>query len=346
MSYEIVREIARSRGGLSLVTVIDVRGSVPRHPGTKMLVGRTGALLGTVGGGKGEALAIEAGRDCIARRHTQTLTVEMQGVEAEGQDLICGGTNRMLVEHIGDTALYKLALERLLKGERVLMVKTLEGSAVLLDETGAHLHGESPRFDADAAIRCLRGGKPSFSEEAGIFYDPVFPEEKLLILGAGHVGQAVASFAVKLDFTVTVADDRPELTAAGRLPPGARGICGGYADIVEKFPFDSATYVVIVTRGHLHDLECLRAVLRRTYRYAGFIGSARKTRLLIEQVRHDGLDAEKIDGVHAPIGLDIRAETPEEIAISILGELIAVRRNTGSEEAPSLSRGRAARGPT
>jgi xanthine dehydrogenase accessory factor len=345
VSYEIVRAIARSRGGLSLVTIIDARGSVPRHPGSKMLVGRKGALLGTVGGGKGEALAIEAGRDCIARRRTQTLTVEMQGVAAEGQDLLCGGTNRMLVEHIGDTAMYRLALERLEKGERVLVVKNLEGSAALLDETGAPLFGESPRFDADAVIRCLTGGKPAFNEEAGIFYDPFFPEEKLLILGAGHVGQAIAVFAVKLDFTVTVADDRPEFTAAGRLPPGVRGICGSYTDIVEKFHFDSATYVVIVTRGHLHDLECLRAVLRRTWRYAGFIGSARKASLLIEQVRHDGLDAEKIDAVHAPIGLDIKAETPEEIAISILGELIAVRRSTGSEGALSLSRGRAALGP-
>ena len=345
MSYEIVRAIARSRGGLSLVTIIDARGSVPRHPGSKMLVGRKGALLGTVGGGKGEALAIEAGRDCIARRRTQTLTVEMQGVAAEGQDLLCGGTNRMLVEHIGDTAMYRLALERLQKGERVLVVKNLNGAAALLDETGASLFGESPRFDADAVNRCLTGGKPAFNEEAGIFYDPFFPEEKLLILGAGHVGQAVAVFAVKLDFTVTVADDRPEFTAAGRLPPGARGICGSYTDIVEKFHFDSATYVVIVTRGHLHDLECLRAVLRRTWRYAGFIGSARKASLLIEQVRHDGMDGEKIDAVHAPIGLDIRAETPEEIAVSILGELIAVRRNTGSGGARSLSRGRAVRGP-
>ena len=119
-------------------------------------------------------------------------------------------------------------------------------------------------------------------------------------------------------------------------------LCGGYAEILRDFPVDSATYIVIVTHGHLHDLECVRAILGRRYRYAGFIGSARKTRLLLEQVRSEGFAQEKIDGLHAPIGVDIRAETPEEIAISILGEMIATRRNV--EARGSLSRGRGTQG--
>ena len=107
-----------------------------------------------------------------------------------------------------------------------------------------------------------------------------------------------------------MADDRKEFSAAGRFPPGAQAVCGSYAETIGKFPFDSATYVVMVTRGHLTDLECVRAVLAKKYRYAGFIGSERKAKLLREQLRSDGFDQEKIDALHAPIGLDIKAETP------------------------------------
>jgi xanthine dehydrogenase accessory factor len=353
VSYEIMKAIAGSRSPAALVTIIDVRGSVPRHPGTKMLVRRDAAVMGTVGGARGEAAAIAAAKECIQRRQSTLLTVEMQGTEAVGQEMICGGTNRMLIEYVGDTHAYRPAFERLRKGERVLFLKKIDLKAgdtaqdvavSLFDESGAPAEsgeGVGPH-DADAISRCLRTAKPLLVEEAGLFYDPAFPEEKLLILGGGHVGRALAGFAASLDFTVTVADDRQEFAAPGRFAPSVATLCGSYEEVLRDFPFDAATYVVIVTRGHLYDLECVRAVLGRRCRYAGFIGSARKTRLLLEQVKSEGFPAEKIEALHAPIGVDIRAETPEEIAISILGEMIAVRRNT--EAQGSLSRGRGAGG--
>jgi xanthine dehydrogenase accessory factor len=357
VSYEIMKAIAGSKVPVALVTIIDVRGSVPRHPGTKMLVREAGPVLGTVGGARGEASAIAAAKECIRRGRSTLLTVEMQGVEAVGQEMICGGTNGMLIEHVGDNRIYRDAFERLRRGERVLFVKRLDPKAgtspqdvavSLFDETGAPAGEGAPAgaagpHDAETLARCLRTARPVLAEEEGLFYDPAFPEEKLLILGGGHVGRALAGFAAALDFTVTVVDDRPEFAAPDRFPPSVAALCGSYGEILRGFPFDAATYVVIVTRGHLYDLECVRAVLGRRCRYAGFIGSARKTRLLLEQVRSEGFPAEKIDALHAPIGVDIKAETPEEIAISILGEMIAVRRNT--EARGSLSRGRGAGGP-
>ena len=351
MSYEIMKEIAGGRAPAALVTIIDVRGSVPRHPGTKMLVRADAAVLGTVGGARGEAAAIAAAHECIQRRRSVLLTVEMQGTEAVGQEMICGGTNRMLIEYIGDARLYRDAFERLRRGERVLFVKRIDMTpgaeattvaASLFDESGAPAAGTVPH-DAETLARCLRTAKPVFVEEEGLFYDPAFPDEKLLILGGGHVGRALAGFAAALDFTVTVADDRQEFASPDRFPPSVATLCGGYEKILRDFPFDAATYVVIVTRGHLYDLACVRAVLGRRCRYAGFIGSARKTKLLLEQVRSEGFPAEKIEALHAPIGVDIRAETPEEIAVSILGEMIAVRRN--AEAGGSLSRGPDAGGP-
>jgi xanthine dehydrogenase accessory factor len=352
VSFEILKTIAGSRDSCALVTVIDVHGSVPRHAGTKMLVTGGDASVGTVGGGQGEAMAIAAARECLLQRHSLLLTVEMQGAQAVGPEMICGGTSRMLVEYLGEARPYRDAFQRLARGERVLFVKGWAGAwpqdvavSVFADdgeplaETGTAVPPAAPAAHAERMARCLRTGKPLLAEEDRLFYDPAFPEEKLLVLGGGHVGRALAGLACGLDFTVTVADDRQEFVAPGRFPPAVKTLCGGYGEILRDFPFDAATYVVIVTRGHLGDLECVRAVLGRRYRYAGFIGSARKSRLLLEQVRGEGFDREKVDSLHAPVGVAIAAETPEEIAISILAEMIATRRNT--EAGGSISGGRA-----
>jgi xanthine dehydrogenase accessory factor len=348
MSNEIFKAIAGSNGDAALVTVIDVKGSVPRHSGSKMLVHATGAIVGTVGGGRGEARAIETAVHCIRSKRSDALTVEMQGTEAEGDDMICGGACRMLVEYVAETRPYMTMLERVERGERVLLVKGLEGidsgtpgavTVAVHDEAGQPVVGTVTLFDGEIAARCLRTGVPAFAAETGLFYDPIFPEEKLLILGGGHVGRAVAVIARELDFTVTVADDREALLAPARFAPGVRTMCGNYADVAREFPLDSASYVVIVTRAKATDLECIRAVLGRTFRYAGFIGSARKARILLDQLKADGFAQDKIDRVHSPIGVDIGSETPAEIAVSILAEMIAVRRNAGSLRHPSLSRG-------
>ena len=335
MSYDIIKAITETQGDLALVTVIDARGSVPRHPGSKMLVRGASVFLGTVGGGKGEARAIARAAECIQAKTAAQLSLEFQGTEVEGQDMICGGTARILVEYIVDREPYRIAFKKLEKGERILIAKTLTGGVAdpaatvtiaVLDENGAAVFNSLPSSMLISAERSLDSGRPSFQDER-VFFDPVFPVEKLLILGGGYVGQAVATVASGLNFKITVADDRKEFSAAGRFPPGVQTLCGDYTEIVNRFPFDSATYVVMVTRGHLTDLECVRAVLAKKYRYAGFIGSERKAKLLREQLRNDGFDKKKIDALHAPIGLNIKAETPAELAVSILAELIAVRRN-------------------
>ncbi len=350
MSQEVMRAAAASRGKTAVVTVMAARGSVPRHPGSKMLVRPDGSITGTVGGGRGEAAAIERARRCIQDGVSSVLTVEMLGARAEGTDPICGGTATMLVELVEDPAPYQAGLALLDGGGRALLVKEVPGpqgrpaggaAVSVLDETGKPVHGNNPRIREATASRCLARGRPAYEEEERLFYDPLFPEERLLVLGGGHVGLALAALASRLDFSVTVVDERPEFASPARFPRGVRVVCGRYAETVARFPFDSATYVVIVTPGHVSDLDCVRAVLKRTYRYAGFIGSARKTALVLAQARNDGFPAEAVDALYAPIGLDIGAETPEEIAVAILGELIAVRRNSRSQ--PAMERGRRAR---
>ncbi len=344
LSIEVIQAIAESTEELALVTVVDVEGSAPRHPGSRMVVrrgagggadgGAAAVWKGTVGGGKGEARAIALAGECMSTGIPRMLTLEFLGEQIEGQDMICGGTARLLVEPLEDRAPYRVALEKLRRGERTLLVKSVGTTprTTLLAEHGDVLYGEAlaPSMREHAA-RALATGVAVLLPDKDVFLDPVFPADKLLILGGGYVGRAVAWHAVRLGFSVTVADDRPEFSGAGRFPPGVTTLCGPYTGIVERFPFDAATYVVMVSRGHLTDLECVRAVLNKTWRYAGFIGSSRKARLFREQLSRDGFDPARIDQLHSPIGLGIGAETPEELAVSILAEMITVRRNVRLE---------------
>lgn len=330
MNLDLLRALLETPGPLALATVMQVKGSAPRHAGSMLLAGPDGLKAGSVGGGRGEALVLAACREALEAGQPRVVDVDMQGLEAEGPAMVCGGVSRILVEPLGDPAPYRTALARLEQGQRVLLVKT-GGRVAVLGEDGAWAHGLEPRADLALAADCLASGHPAL--EGDLFYAPLAPREDLLILGGGHVGQALAALAPGLGFTVTVGDDRPEFAQPGRFPAGVAARTGSFTRIAADYPFSPATYVVIVSRGHLCDLECVRAVLPRPWRYAGFMGSRRKTRLVLEQVRKDGFDPARIDALNAPIGLAIGAETPEELAVAIAAELIATRRGAGCLEA-------------
>ena len=325
----------------ALVTVVDVKGSAPRHPGAKMLVYGSGRILGTIGGGKGESMAIAAAAEAIRRGASSFLEVEMLGADAVGRDLICGGVNRMLVEYLDAPAPYAATLEALDRGQRVLLRKRLvaadpaapasasgfSGGDRLSVAVDVVVEGGAAAGLGAAEAKALAKGAALLSEPEGLFLDPVLPEEKLLIVGGGHVGLALARAALPLGFKVTVIDDRADFLGAERFGGEVTCVEGGYAESIDRFPFDEASYAVVLTRGHLFDLESSRAILRKPFRYAGLIGSSRKISMIREQLARDGCGQDRIDSLHAPIGLSIGAETPEEIAVSILAEMIACRRN-------------------
>lgn len=327
MSLALLDLLLASREPLALCTVMQVKGSAPRHPGSWMLAGKDGLVAGSVGGGGGEAEVLDAARAALADGKTRVLEVEKLGTAAEGADMVCGGTALILVEPLASKAAYEAARQLLSRGERALLVRrTATGESAVADAAGSFTPARPEGADEEAARRVLGHGKPLLDEGAAVFYDPLLPPERLLVLGGGHVGRAVAAAAHAVGFAVTVADDRAEFLSPERYPEGVETRCGGYAEVVDAFPFDASTYAVIVTRGHLADLESLRAVLKRPWRYAGMIGSRKKVRLILEQAIADGFDRAKVAAVSAPIGLDIGAETPEELAVSIVGELVAVRR--------------------
>ena len=334
MSLRILQAIATNPADLVLCTVMRVRGSAPRHAGSRMLAGREGRLLGSVGGGKGEALVLAACADLLGGGRPAILELDMQGLDLEGPAMVCGGISRVLVEHLGSRAPYQGALKLLREGNPALLVKRLEtGETALLDGDGRWAEGSLQDADLQFARQALASGHPVLVEDVGLLYDPLFPEDKLLILGGGHVGCALAALAPGLGFKVTVGDDRPAFLEPGRFPAGVDTLGGAYSEILASFPFDPSTYVVIVTRGHLNDLECVRGVLRQPHRYAGLMGSLRKVLLVLDQLAAEGSDPLKVEALRAPIGFDIGAETPEELAVAIAAELIAARRKSECLEA-------------
>jgi xanthine dehydrogenase accessory factor len=153
------------------------------------------------------------------------------------------------------------------------------------------------------------------------------PKPRLLILGGGHIALALVRMAKLIEFSVTVFDDRPMFANPGRFPEADEVICDDFSRVFERLNVRSTDYVVIVTRGHKHDTECLEGVLRGTPpTYIGMIGSRRRVAIVLKQLRDQGFDEDSVAQVHSPIGLAIGAVTPAEISVSIISEIIEVKR--------------------
>jgi xanthine dehydrogenase accessory factor len=178
-----------------------------------------------------------------------------------------------------------------------------------------------------------------FAEESGlicggqmeVFIEPVEAAPDVFIFGAGHVGQSLARMALEAGFHVHVVDDREKFASVERLGPGVDVQVADIPEWLSAHPLPPTAYAVIVTRGHRHDLDALRALAGRSLRYVGLIGSRAKVKRIYDALREEGLTPEQLRPIYAPIGLDIGAVTPQEIAVSILAELIAVKHGKTGE---------------
>ncbi|MBR5641787.1 MAG: xanthine dehydrogenase accessory protein XdhC [Firmicutes bacterium] len=151
------------------------------------------------------------------------------------------------------------------------------------------------------------------------------PLQRAIIFGGGHIAAALAPILKSVDFRVIVMDERPEFTTNERFPDAAQVVCGSFGDLSDLFTFGENDYAVVVTSGHQHDFEVEEQILRHELAYIGVIGSRKKTAAVNAKLREAGITEEQLAKVHTPIGLDIGAETPEEIAVSIAAEMIQVR---------------------
>ncbi len=198
-------------------------------------------------------------------------------------------------------------------------------------------------FGADEAASkaALEHGSPIFRTGGGnhTLWEPFFPEERLIVLGGGHIALPLVAFASKTGFSVTVADDRPSFANVRRFPGAARVICESFEKVFDRLQVTASDYVVIITRGHRHDMACLEQLQKSAEPfYVGMIGSRRRVHALKDALAEQGYDADRLNRTHTPIGLSIGAVTPAEIAISIMAEVIACKRLRQGEGLRSVSR--------
>ncbi|HZU13183.1 MAG TPA: XdhC/CoxI family protein [Chloroflexota bacterium] len=171
-----------------------------------------------------------------------------------------------------------------------------------------------------------------------VFFDVLSRPPRLIVVGAGHIAQPLASLGSILDFDVTVLDDRAEYARSERFPEAETVLVGPYRETLAALGIDGDTYVVLVTRGHVHDQACLEEVLPTPAAYIGMIGSKRRVNTVLEHLREKGFAVERLKEVRAPVGLDLGARTPAEIALAIMAEIVQVRQG-GTGRPLSGSRG-------
>ena len=361
MSKDVFREMARlkEKGEAgALATVVARKGSAPMSGDAKMLVREDGSTEGTVGGGCLEAEVWETAMSVLETGASEKLAFDLTQQEAEDSGHICGGVVEILVEPF--QAFHRELLEE------INQVRNQGGSAALativqpgaLDvpkpEAGKMLFrrdgssvGDIPRYSAEIwteSTQVIRQGSPTllqFSANAAreggkkpspevateIFVEPISGQPLVYIFGGGHVSFCVAQAAYLAGFRVSVVEDRPSFANEDRFPMAESFFVGEFPEIFEKIAVDEADYLAIITRGHANDEVVLEWAMRTKARYIGMIGSKSKVLLTYRHLQDKGFErSELIDRVHAPIGLDIGADTPGEIGVAIAAELIRHRR--------------------
>lgn len=335
--------------------VVDTRGSTPQKAGAGMLVFADGSQRGTLGGGcveaevKQRALAVLAGQADVPPGPV-VLTFHLDDAYGWDDGLICGG--RMAV--LADPLLPPAAEDYVARFRALADAGAGAVEAVVIAASSGMPVGTRLLFDAAGQLLAQRGAgeverivrhlpdlsrRPKPTVHHGVAYLPLLPRIRLLIVGGGHVGQAVGRLAAETDFDVRVLDDRAPYVAAERFPQARERLVGDIgATLARLAPTLTADdYCLIVTRGHHHDEEALYHLAPTRAGYVGMIGSKRKIRLIYEDLLGRGIAPADLARVHAPLGLDIGSQTVPEIAVSIVAELIACR-NLGSAQVQPRAR--------
>ena len=232
---------------------------------------------------------------------------------------------------------YKNLLLELDKGNTCVIITKLNNNIASQNKL-LYTDGNLSKFNCKSDLDKLLYQKSKYALETGnlqfvkesddetYLIEPYFPEPRLIILGGGHIAKPLAEFASKTGFSVTVIDDRPSFANSERFPTARKVICESFDNCFDFINLNKSAYVVIVTRGHRHDMDCLREVLKHDTAYVGMIGSKRRVKIVMQQMLDDGYSKEKLNTVNAPIGLKIGAITPDEIALSIISQVISYRR--------------------
>lgn len=356
--YATLHQLLEQGKDVVLVRVVRHSGSAPRGTGSGCLLTAAGKMYGSIGGGILEYRAMERAQALLTSGETALTTVELSAVEVAAEGMICGGRVDLFFEPIlaADLAARDCfaAIHALIAGggSGILRTRLADGvpavvvERLLLSDAGEVLAGVA---SLGSAVGVRPATTPRLEEVDGgapFFLEPVAPEPEIVLFGGGHVGEAVGRLAVLTGFRLQVIDDRPEFASRQRFPEAEQVVALPFAEALKVVRSGRASYVVIMTRGHLSDLEVLEMVLRspQAPAYIGMIGSRRKRDTLFAALRRQGVTEAALAAVHCPIGLDIGAQTPAELAVSILAEIIAHRKGRGGGAEVAENPGRSGRG--
>ena len=346
-----LQEGLREGRRLALATVISRTGSGPREAGAAMIIDGAGNTLGTVGGGLVEARTLDLALEVLREGRSACLAMTLTSPQAAAGGMICGGKMEVLVEFMDGASASELALlEKLLvtaaQGPCLLVrslrmgdgleVKNRSDEARSRVQTGWGLLAgdffeagslDISGFDPER-LKKEPPEEPLLMEGGPVryFIQPLGAPKEVLIVGAGHVGQALAALCPFVGFRTVVIDDRGDFANQDRFPKADDiRVQASLEDPFQGLAVTGDSYIVIVTRGHAWDRAVLARALRTGAGYIGMIASKTKRDLTYKGLLGEGFTPEDIGRVHSPIGLMIGAKTPEEIAVSIIAELIAVR---------------------
>lgn len=354
---ELIREL-QSGETVAMATIVKRRGSVPREIGAKMLVHRGGKISGTVGGGCGEAEVWRSALNVIDTQRPSMVQVDLTEEIAMESQGVCGGIFDVFVQPWYNTLIpgqpsmqdYAQAVNDALEGEHAIVLITVIaggdawrsciGQQMLISEGGKVL-GILALADAPTeyilqltqiAQQAITTGKPRVEKLIGptnswaeVFIEPFLPPPVLLIAGAGHIAAPLAALAKQMNFSVSVTDDRASFANRERFPTAKQLLVGDIEAILRNYPITPRTHIVLVTRAHSYDVQGLRAVIDSPAAYIGMIGSQRRVWAVFKLLHEEGVPAEKLARVRAPIGLDLGGTTPEEIALCIMAEMTMLR---------------------
>lgn len=324
--------------------IIHHTGSTPRTIGTGCVICKDGTIIGTIGGGVLEYEVQQKALTVFETKRSALIHFRLTGREAAQTDMLCGGIVDVFLEPISaadktaqkifgriktalvnheKAALVTLAAEGLDDNQFSMRMLILAKGASY-DTIGAFEEGINIDYGALLSYKKPQlevAGKPGRT----VFIEPVPAANNLFIFGAGHISTCLSPLAKMAGFGVIVIDDREIFANPTRFPDADQIIVSSFENAFDKISLGPGSYVAIVTRGHLHDQLVLRATLKHSPGYIGMIGSRNKRKIIYQSLMAEGVSEKTLKKVHSPIGLDIKAETPAEIAISIVAELIQVR---------------------
>lgn len=331
----------------AVATVVRTLGSTPQVAGATLVLAEgepVRSAAGTLGGGCVEADAIETSQAILESGGHSLRAYELTEDLAWNTGLVCGGTMWILVQRDdqamtfdGVDVLPEL-VEASAGGAPLALVTRLgkdDGGLTLLGRVAVRADGSrvgtlGDRASDDRAVAAALAQLPHGtartvkSESDDLLIEAVASRPRIVVAGGGHVALAIARQAAMLDFDVTIVEDRPEFASPDRFP-NATVLEGDVPSMIEGMKYAWNSFIVIATRGHKLDADCMRAAVRTGARYIGLLGSRRKTVLIDEMLRAEGVAEDRLAAVHAPVGLDLGGRTPAEIAMSVLAEITAIR---------------------